>query len=280
MNTMPFARMFVASSLCFAFAATGCGEPSESEDTDQVSETTEEYTGQGAQSIAPWVFPQVAEIGCGMNANFAPYCSGILVGKKTVFSAGHCVQAVFCFGGPGNLPTIRVTNPVNQQSRTYQSTNKHVRSAMISPEDFGILNFNTEIANITPACLANKPSCPGGSCGSGFLVAGMRNEEDGGDLPIPNCATNDCTNASYDSGSITLLSNNLLEMTGLNAVTGDSGGPLFKTRTYEYFKMGVYGTLSHEDGIGFRYAPIFKNSTNHVWSQSRLNGDILTLCNW
>ncbi|WP_216208688.1 serine protease [Amycolatopsis aidingensis] len=192
------------------------------------------------------------------------FCGGVLIGQDTVLTAAHCARAIpredlVVVGG-------------RQDKRTDLGRTSGVRSIWVHPE-YRTPGSGNDIATLTLSSALWYPTArPATGSDTGLYQAGTRatvigwgRTADGGPrsntlrgATLPIVSDQDCGQAFRNYDSTTMVCAGLPEG-GVDACTGDSGGPLLVGTTVigivswgvgcgEPGKPGVYTRVAHYDG--------------------------------
>jgi hypothetical protein len=213
--------------LAGAVFGSACGEVERAPEVEAVGQQRQEIIG-GTITMGD---PAVVALTVGASGRYSSFCTGTLIGPKTVLTAAHCIFAqgrsapyAVTFGTYSSSPSqaVRVVNQVRHPNYNGQSN------------DFGLLQLERAVTNVTPVVL-NESSMTQG------LVS----------LPIRHVGFGVTDGATQVGGGTKREVTTVLRrveptlifsgVTGKQTCQGDSGGPSFMTfpNTTEVRQVGV-----------------------------------------
>ncbi|MBS1149172.1 MAG: Alkaline serine protease [Myxococcaceae bacterium] len=197
---------------CCLFA--GCGLPPEGSDPQAADEVQRERSGI-VGGVTDTGDPAVVAL----TVQGQEYCTGTLVGPKTILTAAHCVNVYgtqtpyyAAFGTYASQPTQRV-RIISQIAHPSYNPNSGVS------HDFGVLQLASAVTNVTPIPMNEKPmnsshvGMPIRHSGFGITSGGGGG---GGTKRQVSYNVRQVTSALIESGAA-----------GKQTCSGDSGGPAF-----------------------------------------------------
>ncbi|MBE2248459.1 MAG: trypsin-like serine protease [Myxococcus sp.] len=180
--------------------------------------------------------PAVVALVVGFGGRYSSYCTGSLIGPKTVLTAAHCIYAQgrtapysVAFGTYASSPTsvVRVVGQVAHPRYSGQSN------------DFGLLQLERAVTNV-PVVRLNEATMPSSLLGvavrhSGFGVTDGATQTGGGTKREVSTPLRRIGNTSFESGGM-----------GKQTCQGDSGGPAFMVFPGDITERQV-GVVSYGD---------------------------------
>ena len=204
--------MRTSSLLCsLVLISLGCGVPNEGSDVGEAQQVRSEIVGGVTDTGDPAVVA--------LTVQGQEYCTGTLVGPKTVLTAAHCINVYgtqpkyyVAFGTYASQPTQRVQVLAQFADPLY---NKQTGTS----HDFGVLQLATAVTNVTPIAMNAQPM--------GASHVGMA---------IRHAGFGITTGGGSGGGTKRQVSYNVRQVSpaliesgaaGKQTCSGDSGGPAF-----------------------------------------------------